>query len=493
MAKGGSMIAVDVLEGQETPVNIGDPDRVLAASARVLEIQAKLHRWAKDGPARRFDDLFNLVVDPAFLIVAWERVRNNKGARTAGVDGFSAYYVEQVRGVGAFLADLREQVRSGTFRPLPVRERMIPKANGKRRALGIPTVRDRVVQAALKLVLEPIFEADFLPCSYGFRPNRRAQDAVAEIHFLASRSYEWVLEGDIEACFDRIDHTALMARVRGRIGDKRVLALVKAFLKAGILTQDSGLKASNTGTPQGGILSPLLANIALSVLDEHVVQNGGAMLTVTDRARRKRHGLPNYRIIRYADDFVVMIDGTRDDAERIREQLADVLAPMGLRLSPEKTTVCHIDEGFEFLGWRIQRHLRRGQSERRFVYTYPSKKSVASVTSKVRDITRQTQNQPLGNVIAQLNALLRGWSMYFRHGASSRTFSYVGSFAWNRLVRWITRKHPRTGWRRMRRMFFPDWQITGGERTLFNPETIKIVRYRYRGADIPTPWEPRTA
>ena len=132
-------------------MNIGDPDRVLTASARVLEIQTKLHRWAKDGPARRFDDLFNLVVDPAFLIVAWDRVRNNKGARTAGVDGFSAYYVEQVRGVGAFLADLREQVRSGEFRPLPVRERMIPKANGKRRALGIPTVRDRVVQAALKL------------------------------------------------------------------------------------------------------------------------------------------------------------------------------------------------------------------------------------------------------------------------------------------------------------------------------------------------------
>ena len=198
------------------------------AEARVLEIQAKLHGWATGEPDRRFDDLFNLVADPAFLVVAWKRVRGNRGARTAGVDGVKPSDV--IFGGDTLLPLLRAELKAGTFVPLPVRERMIPKAPGKFRRLGIPSARDRCVQASLKLVLEPIFEADFYPSSYGFRPSRRAQDAITEIHQLAIHSYEWVLEGDIEACFDRIDHTALMDRVRRRIGDRRLLRLVKAFL-----------------------------------------------------------------------------------------------------------------------------------------------------------------------------------------------------------------------------------------------------------------------
>jgi RNA-directed DNA polymerase len=165
---------------------------VMRAEERVLEIQTKLHRWALADPHRRFDDLFNLVADPAFLLVAWARVRSNKGARTAGIDGQTVYYVEAVRGVEGFLDELRGQLKARSFHPLPVRERLIPKADGKRRRLGIATVRDRVVQASLKLALEPIFEADFHPCSYGFRPNRRAHDAVAEVRLLTSRSYEWM-------------------------------------------------------------------------------------------------------------------------------------------------------------------------------------------------------------------------------------------------------------------------------------------------------------
>jgi RNA-directed DNA polymerase len=193
------------------------------AAGQVLKIQTKLHRWASAEPDRRFDDLFNLIIDPAVLAVAWRRVRTNRGARTAGVDGSTAHYVEDVRGVQEFLDDLRDQLRSRRFTPLPVRERMIPKASGKLRRLGIPTVADRVVQAALKLVLEPIFEADVQPCSYRFRPRRRAQDAIAEIHHLTSRprNYEWVVDADIEACFDTIDHAVLMGAVRARIADKR--------------------------------------------------------------------------------------------------------------------------------------------------------------------------------------------------------------------------------------------------------------------------------
>jgi RNA-directed DNA polymerase len=264
------------------------------AESQVLRMQAKLHQWATDSPNRRFCDLYNLVTDPAFLVVAWHRVRGNRGARSAGVDGVKPNSI--IFG-DVMLTGLREDLKARRFRPLPVKERMIPKANGRRRRLGIPTTRDRVVQASLKLVLEPIFEADFRPCSYGFRPKRRAQDAIAEIHHLASRSYEWVLEGDITACFDEIDHTALMDRVRHRIEDKRILCLVKAFLTSGILTEDGRMIGTKTGTPQGGILSPLLANIALSVLDEHFAEAWETkMATRVDRARRRRHGDANYRI-----------------------------------------------------------------------------------------------------------------------------------------------------------------------------------------------------
>ena len=284
-------------------MNTGAPWPTLeldAAKARVQEIQTKLHRWASDDPHRRFCDLYNLVGDPALLLVAWDRVRGNKGARTAGVDGQTAYYIQAVRGLEGFLAELRADLKACTFQPLPVRQRAIPKASGKVRYLGIATIRDRVVQASLKLVLEPIFEADFLPCSYGFRPDRRAHDAVAEVHHFTARSYEWIVEGDIKACFDEISHSALMDRVRMRVGDKRVLALVKAFLKAGILSEDGTLAETDAGTPQGSILSPLLSNVALSVLDEHIAQApGGPGASQYERAKRRRQGLPNYRLIRY--------------------------------------------------------------------------------------------------------------------------------------------------------------------------------------------------
>jgi RNA-directed DNA polymerase len=239
-------------------VNTSDPlPGSFRAGRRVLEIQTKLHRWATDDPHRQFDDLYHLVADPGFLMMAWERVAGNKGARSAGVDGQTVALVRERIGVDNFLAELRDQLKTRSFRPLPVRKRMIPKPGSrKRRRLGIPTVADRVVQASLKLVLEPIFEADFVPCSYGFRPNRRAHDAIAETLFLASKTYEWVLEGDIAACFDEISHPALMDRVRARIADKRVLALVKAFLGAGILAEGRAVKDTDTGTPQGGIVTP---------------------------------------------------------------------------------------------------------------------------------------------------------------------------------------------------------------------------------------------
>jgi RNA-directed DNA polymerase len=297
-------------------VNIGEPwPDLYEAEARVHRMQVKLHQWAVADPDRRFGDLYNLVYDPAFLVVAFSRVRDNKGARSAGVDGVVPRSI--VFSAGEFLSDLQQQLKARRFTPVRVREKMIPKASGKVRRLGIPTAADRTVQASLKLVLEPIFEADFKPCSYGFRPRRRAQDAIAEIHYFGtpSRKYDWVFEADITACFDEIDHSALTDRVRRRIGDKRILGLVKAFLKSGVLGEDGVDRTTITGTPQGGILSPLLANIALSVLDEHFSNKWEALGPVWTRAKRRRQGVPAYRLVRYADDFVVMVGGTRADAE----------------------------------------------------------------------------------------------------------------------------------------------------------------------------------
>ena len=357
---------------------------MITAYFAVREMQTKLHRWAGEDPSRRFGDLFNLVYDPAFLVHAWERVSTNKGARTPGVDKATAARIETWIGVEAFLGQIRDSLKSGGFRPVEVRQVMIPKANGKLRKLGIPTIADRVVQASLKLVLEPIFEADFQPCSYGFRPNRRAQDAISEIHLFASRpsNYQWVLECDIKACFDEISHTALMDRLRARIKDKRICALVKAFLKSGVLTELGDREDTLTGTPQGGILSPLLANIALSALDEHFARQWHQdMGTSKQRAKRKAKGLGNWRLIRYADDFVLMVAGDRHHAEALREEVSAVLAPLGLRLAPEKTKVVHIDEGFTFLGFDIRRLRKRGTSS---ITSTPSRPGKPSRRSRTR-------------------------------------------------------------------------------------------------------------
>lgn len=473
-------------------MNTDDPElALLRAEDRVLEIQTKLHRWARDDPHRQFGDLFNLVTDPAFLLVAWDRVRGNRGAKTAGVDGRTALSIVLRVGVEEFLDGLRTSLKDRSFRPVPVRERMIPKPGGKLRRLGIATITDRVVQASVKLVLEPIFEADFLPCSYGFRPGRRAHDAVAEIRYLATnpRRYEWIVEGDIKACFDEINHTALMGRVRGRIADKRVLDLVKAFLKAGILGEDRQLRETNAGTPQGSILSPLLSNIALSVLDEHIAQRpGGPGTSPGVKAGRLRRGLPNFKLVRYADDWCLMIRGSQSDAVMLRDEIAGVLSTMGLRLSPDKTLITHIDEGVDFLGWRIQRHRKRG-TDRHFVYTYPAKKSLKAVMAKVKVLCRQVEvNQPLDELIRRLNQAVRGWCAYFRPGVSSATFAYLSHYLWQTVWRWLRRKHRRATWKELRRQYCGGGWWPRGQRELFDPETLGTTRYRYRGSIIPSPW-----
>jgi RNA-directed DNA polymerase len=486
------------------PVNTGAvswPDAVSAEIA-VRRMQGKLHRWATGNPGCCFDDLFNLVYDPAFLMAAWQRVSSNRGAKTPGIDKVTATTVETWVGVEVFLARLRDSLKSGEYRPVEVRQVMIPKGNstGRYRKLGIPTIADRVIQASLKSVLEPIFEADFKPCSYGFRPKRRAHDAIAEIHYLASgsRDYHRVLECDIKACFDEIDHTALMDCFRVRIKDKRLCALVKAFLKSGILTELGDREESLTGTPQGGILSPLLANIALSALDDHFDRLWQRdMGTPYRRSKRKKDGLGNWRLIRYADDFVLVVSGNRHHAESLREEVAAVLAPMGLRLAPEKTRVVHIEEGFDFLGHHIRRQRKRGTSKHH-VYTTPSKKAIASIKDTVRQRTyRSTRHMELDEVLRGVSQALAGWANFFRYGVSKAIFTAVDSHAWGRLMRWIRAKYTgkhRLGMKEMRDRFCDKgWRFAHNGAVFTGASSVAVKRYRYRGSDIPTPRAPKPA
>jgi RNA-directed DNA polymerase len=488
---------------EDAPVNTGAvawPDD-FTAGVMVRRMQAKLHRWATDDPGRCFGDLFNLVYDPAFLVHAWERVSTNKGAQTAGIDRATAARVENEVGVVAFLGRIRDLLKAGEFRPVEARRVMIPKGNtGKFRKLGIPTIADRVVQASLKLVLEPIFEADFKPCSYGFRPNRRAHDAISEIHYLASapRNYHWVFETDIKACFDEISHTALMARLRARVKDKRTCSLVKAFLKSGVLTELGDREETWTGTPQGGILSPLLCNIALSALDDHFDRQWHQeMGTQSQRQKRKRNGKGNWKLIRYADDLVLMVSGDRQHAGELRQEVAAVLAPLGLRLAPEKTRVVHIDEGFDFLGYHIRRMRKRGTSKH-CVYTKPSRKAIQAIKDKVKAKTyRSTRHMGLDKLITSLNRSLAGWANYFRYGVSKATFSAVDNFTWGRLMRWIRAKYAgkhRLGMTALRHRFCDqEWRFACNGVVFTGASSVAVTRYRYRGSRIPTPWTPEPA
>lgn len=464
------------------------------AKVKVLEIQAKLHRWAKEAPEMVFKDLYNLISEPAFLVNAWNRVKRNKGSRSAGVDGQTVLDIEIGRGELALLTDIRQQLKTRDFRPLPVRERMIPKPEStKRRRLGIPTIRDRIVQASLKSVLEPIFEIDFHPCSYGFRPNRRAQDAIAEIHFFATRGYEWVLEGDIKACFDEIDHTALLSRVSRRIGDRKVLGLIKAFCKSGILSEAKILKGDKSGTPQGGILSPLLSNIALSVLDEVFTRKWAEFgVNPGQRQYRRKKGLPTYRLVRYADDFVILVSGNKKHTEDLLTVCQQTLDPVGLKLSDEKTLITHIDKGLNFLGFRIQRR-KKPSCQKTMIYTWPSKDALARVKSKVRTASRIDRNVSLTTLLGFVNPILRGWNNYFRHGVSKRSFSYLRAFTWRRVICWLRHKHPKRSWKELRRMYLPSWWPTEGKEQLFNTGEVAVTRYRYRGQKIPSPWEEHAA
>jgi len=346
------------------------------------------------------------------------------------------------------------------------------------------------VQTATKLVLEPIFEADFCPTSYGFRPGRRAQDAIEEVRFFihAPRSYEWVIEGDVEDCFGQIHQGILMDQVRSRVTDKRVLALIRLFLAAGVMRELGTVTATPSGTPQGSSLSPLLSNIALSMLDRHF-EAAWAARSHNQRWRDRAEGRPSYRMVRFADDFVVLVRGTEAQAHEIKEQTAEFMAEqMRLTLSPEKTAITHVDDGFDLLGFRIKRRPWR-TAGKHVAYTFPSKRALRDVMHRIKMLTgRSTTNLSLDQLIHALNPILRGWTNYHRHNAAKRCFAYLSYYLWWRVIRWLRKKYPRLTWKQIRRRCWGcDWTSREGTRLAW-PSEVPVTRYRYRGHRIPSPW-----
>ena len=387
----------------------------------VQQLQRRLWSAAKRATGRRFHALYDHTWRSDVLQEAWKRVRENRGA--AGVDSQSIRDVEQ-SGVERFLEELGTELRAGEYRPRVVRRRYIPKADGKQRPLGIPTVRDRVAQMAAKLVLEPIFEADFLPCSYGFRPKRSAQMALETLRKLGAKGGHHVLDADIRDYFGSIDHDKLMKLVERRISDRRLLKLLRQWLEVGVM-EEGVVSPTRAGTPQGGVISPLLSNIYLHVLDK--------LWT--------RHRAPLGTLVRYADDFVVMCR-TRKQCEQAEARIGRILERLGLELHPDKTRrVVLYDgkEGFDFLGCHLHKRMsgRMWESKRErlyFLQRWPSPRAMQRIRQRIREKTPRSRcHADLREVIADLNPLLRGWGNYFRTGNATRRFNQLDGYVWRRM------------------------------------------------------------
>jgi RNA-directed DNA polymerase len=489
--------------------------------------QRKLYARSEQHVDYVFCKLWGLITDARNLRMALARVAGNRGRRTAGVDGITVGHV--TKRVEEFIAHVRSELRSGAYRPSPVRRVLIPKIGtpGKFRPLGIPTVKDRVVQAALKAILEPIFEADFFPVSYGFRPGKSVHGALEHLRVLLRPKtglqgqelrlpYQWVVEGDIKGCFDTIDHHGLMERVRRRVADPKVNRLIVAFLKAGILSEGTFLR-SDAGTPQGGILSPLLANVALGVIEEryerHVLprriaptrRNAARPERRAHEARKndKRLGRTIVFPIRYADDFLLLVgaphgpqqyERARHDAEKEKAAVAALLKQqLGLELSETKTVVTPVTETFAFLGHHVRVRNSRGFARTACVTLIPKERS-RQLRERIKRLCRRDRTRlSLHDLLRDLNWLLRGWSAFYRHAwGAKRVFCSVDSYAWWAVFRWLRKKHPHASVKALKAMYPPSkergtrrgqWHHRGV--TLFVAGRTRVGPYRLASARRP--------
>lgn len=484
----------------------------------IRNVQRKLYTRSKNDLDYVFAKLWGLVTDPCNLRVAFARVARNKGHRTAGVDGITVRRIVH-EGGDEFLLRLRAELRAGSYRPSPVRRVLIPKVGqpGKSRPLGIPTVKDRIVQAAMKHVMEPIFEADFYPVSYGFRPGKAVHGALEHLRLLlrpkeagsaAERRlpYQWAIEGDIKGCFDHIDHHGLMVRVRRRISDPKVNRLIVAFLKAGVLIEQQFAR-SDVGTPQGGILSPLLANIALGVIEEQYERHVWPRRTPTVRTetteiqRRARYSRDIDRRrgrivcfpVRYADDFIILVgaapgfgdcDRVQEAAHQEKEKLARVLKEqLGLDLSEHKTLITPVTSAMRFLGHHVR--VRRHPGHRRLVSTalIPKDRS-KQLRQRIKDLFgRHTIGRTLEDRLQKLNPMIRGWCNFYRHAwGAKRLFAALDSYIWWTILRWLKKKHSNASMRSLRALY--GWRKPGGRALRWRdgttvPFEAALVRVRH--------------
>jgi RNA-directed DNA polymerase len=410
------------------------------AQEKTTVLQTKLYQAAKGNPKRRFHQLYDKLFREDVLWSAWHQVRNNGGS--AGIDGVQIDTIEDT-GVAAYLSALGAKLHDQTYRPQPLRRVEIPKSNGKMRQLGIPTVADRIVQAAAKLILEPIFEADFEPTSYGFRPGIGQPDALNAINQNARGGFHFVVDADIEGFFDNLDHERMMELLRQRISDGAVLRLIYRWLKAGVKIGFSW-EDTDKGTPQGGVISPLLGNVYLNSLDK----------TFQDRSK----GFYGH-LVRYADDLVIQC-GRLDAAERALKWLTCVLAEMGLRLSAAKTSIVDdTKEGFNFLGF----HHRRVMSlNGPYNMRWPSRRACQKYRDRIKEILKQAgyiHDAGEWHIVCDaLNRYIRGWGQYFRHGQGSRVLSKLDWYVNERVARYLARSQPK-GKKRKRRTwyYFATW------------------------------------
>ena len=394
---------------------------------RVRELQRTLYRAAKADPKRRFHALFDKVSRRDVLERAWGQVRANKGA--AGIDRITLAEVEQY-GVDRLLDELAAELRAGSYRPLPARRVFIPKpGSGEQRPLSIPAVRDRIVQAATKIVIEPIFEADMLECSFGFRPRRSTHDPLQVLVDEAWQGRRWVVESDLANCFEAIPHERLMAAVEERIVDRHLLKLLRALLRAGVM-EEGAVRHSVAGTPQGGVVSPLLCNVYLHRLDRQWQTRGCGVL------------------VRYADD-VVVVCRTRIEAEQALVALRRIVSELGLSLKERKTRIVHLREGdgeLDFLGF--EHRWVRGRTRRSrhvtFLARWPSRQAMQRARDRIRELTeRKRLSHPVEEIVQELNRFLRGWGGYFRYGNSARHFDQISTYALKRLASFVAKRHGR--------------------------------------------------
>jgi len=403
--------------------------KAIHISRKVQVFQRKIYLSAKADDKRKFGVLYDKIYRDDVLQVAWNSVRSNKGS--AGIDFQTVEKIENY-GVKKFLKEIQEQLKSKKYQPKAVKRVYIPKANGKKRPLGIPTVRDRVVQTAVKLVIEPIFEADFQDYSYGFRPKKSANQAIREIYKYLNFGCEWVIDADLKGYFDTIPHDKLLLLVKERVTDKSIIKLLNLWLEAGIM-EDSQVRSNTLGTPQGGVISPLLANIYLNALDRYWANNN-----LAGRAH-------DAHLVRYADDFVILC---HHEPSKYMELAKRRLSQLGLVINEDKTRIIHASKGFDFLGFT----LRKGKSHKTGklnTYYYPSKKSMKNIKRKVKEVIQHGQHLDMNELVEKLNPMLRGWGNYFKAGNSKAHFKSIDQYVVYNLTIMLRKKHKKAGkgWR----------------------------------------------